>query len=160
MKFTLTSVERLFDVSIAERCSMMYWILLPKAGEGFAYPRQLRTLLISSCTLNNAKNKCILLNFVQLRVIIMGKILQKCTIAQGWRNDFWIEAASFIGAGTVVKNSFGLCQLCVYKFHIGKIVTESHSAAAKALSLRVSVRIGRLSPPRLWHIVPTCSSLS
>ena len=30
------------------------------------------------------------------------EILRKCTIVQDWKSFFWIEAASFIDAGTVV----------------------------------------------------------
>ena len=32
----------------------------------------------------------------------MDKIWDKHAIVQEWKNSFWIEAASFIGAGTVI----------------------------------------------------------
>ena len=32
----------------------------------------------------------------------MYKILWKCTDVQGWKDNFWIDAASIIGAGSVV----------------------------------------------------------
>ena len=42
------------------------------------------------------------MNFVQSNIAKIDEIWQKCTIVVDWQNNFWIEAASFIGAGTVV----------------------------------------------------------
>ena len=44
------------------------------------------------------------MNFVQSYIAKIDEICQKCTIVVDWKNNFWIEAASFIGAGTVNVN--------------------------------------------------------
>ena len=43
-------------------------------------------------------------NFVQLCITNIDEILRKCNIVQGWKNIFWVEAASFIGVGMVVES--------------------------------------------------------
>ena len=46
-------------------------------------------LLNVSRTLKNAKNRCVLLNFVQLSVISVDKILRKCTIVHLWKKKYF-----------------------------------------------------------------------
>ena len=46
------------------------------------------------------------MHFSEICAILNSKNRQKlakCTIVEGWKNNFWIEAAPFIGAGTVYQ---------------------------------------------------------
>ena len=45
---------------------------------------------------------CILHKVFHSFIVKIDKFWQKCTVGFDWKNNFWIEAASFIGAGTVV----------------------------------------------------------
>ena len=64
-----------------------------------SYPRQWRTLLNSS--------RCIRITYMRFKefcTIVYRKNRQnltKCIIVQGKKNNFWLEAASFIAVGTV-----------------------------------------------------------
>ena len=46
MKVTLKSSQRLYDITIAKKCSIICWILLPKAEEGF--------IELNQCQVNNS----------------------------------------------------------------------------------------------------------
>ena len=43
---------------------------------------------------------------MQSHIVKIDEIWQKCTGASDWKNIFWIEAASFIGAGTVYQKVY------------------------------------------------------
>ena len=51
-----------------------------------------------------SKNRGGLLNFEQSNIIKIDVIWQNHSIVLDWNNNFWIEAAPFIGAGTVNRN--------------------------------------------------------
>ena len=42
--------------------------------------------------------------FSAIGIVKIDKILPQCTIVQGWKNNFWIEAASFLAQGMVCMN--------------------------------------------------------
>ena len=50
---------------------------------------------------NVTKNRCILAKFCTIVYDKNIRNLARHIIVQGWKNNFWKEAASFIGAGTV-----------------------------------------------------------
>ena len=71
---------------------------------------------------NLPKMDVFLLNFLQPSVLKIDKIWQNCTIMQDWKNAFWIEAASFIGVGTVssedfLSETFGAATILIGHFH-------------------------------------------
>ena len=80
---------------------------------------------------------CILHKIAHLRIVKIDKIWQNCTIVLNWNNNFWIEAASFIGVGTVILKSFWRMKWSGYldpDFQQCILQNEGHWAEAEQLA--------------------------